>query len=162
MSDERIAALLAGAAVPDATAAREATVVSALRALRGEGPGRRTGSGNDPKLGRTSTERPEGEAPARAGAAGSDPGREPAAPRHRWLPRLARRGWAIAALAVFRTFEGFVISFFSGFTNAASILVGKEVGAGNHELAFKRAKRLIVLTPIVVLLMILYYIVMKE
>ncbi|NLT05193.1 MAG: hypothetical protein GXY03_02670 [Solirubrobacterales bacterium] len=100
MSDERIAALLAGAAVPDATAAREATVVSALRALRGEGPGRRTGSGNDPKLGRTSTERPEGEAPARAGAAGSDPGREPAAPRHRWLPRLARRGWAIAALAV--------------------------------------------------------------
>ncbi len=59
---------------------------------------------------------------------------------------------AIAALAVFRTFEGFVISFFSGFTNAASILVGKEVGAGNHELAFKRAKRLIVLTPIVVLL----------
>lgn len=57
---------------------------------------------------------------------------------------------AIAALAVFRTFEGFVISFFTGFTNAASILVGKEVGAGNHELAFRRAKRLVVLTPIVV------------
>lgn len=58
---------------------------------------------------------------------------------------------AIAALAVFRTFEGFVISFFSGFTNAASILVGKEVGAGNHELAFTRAKRLVVLTPLTVL-----------
>ncbi len=58
---------------------------------------------------------------------------------------------AIAALAVFRVFEGFVISFFSGFTNAASILVGKEVGAGNHELAFKRCKRLVLLTPIVVL-----------
>ena len=58
---------------------------------------------------------------------------------------------AIAALAVFRTFEGFVISFFAGFTNAASILIGKEVGAGNHELAFTRAKRLILLTPCVVL-----------
>ena len=57
---------------------------------------------------------------------------------------------AIAALAVFRTFEGFVISFFTGFTNAASILVGKEVGAGNHELAFKRAKRLIILCPLVI------------
>ena len=59
---------------------------------------------------------------------------------------------AIAALAVFRTFEGFIISFFFGFTNAASILVGTEVGAGHHELAFRRAKRLIVLTPSVVFL----------
>ena len=58
---------------------------------------------------------------------------------------------AIAALAVFRTFEGFVISFFSGFTNAASVLVGKEVGAGNHELAFTRCKRLVLLTPLAVL-----------
>ena len=58
---------------------------------------------------------------------------------------------AIAALAVFRTFEGFVIAFFSGFTNAASILVGKEVGAGNHELAFRRAKRMLLVTPLTVL-----------
>ena len=58
---------------------------------------------------------------------------------------------AIAALAVFRTFEGFVIGFFSGFTNAASILVGKEVGAGNHALAFKRGKRLLLVTPATVL-----------
>lgn len=58
---------------------------------------------------------------------------------------------AIAALAVFRTFEGFVISFFTGFTNASSVLVGKEVGAGNHELAFSRAKRLIILCPCVIL-----------
>lgn len=52
---------------------------------------------------------------------------------------------AIAAVAVFRTLEGIVIAFFSGFSNAASILVGKEVGAGNHELAFQRAKRLVYL-----------------
>lgn len=52
---------------------------------------------------------------------------------------------AIAAVAVFRTLEGLVIAFFSGFANAATILVGKEVGAGNHEVAFQRAKRLIYL-----------------
>ena len=52
---------------------------------------------------------------------------------------------AIAAVAVFRTLEGLVIAFFSGFANAATILVGKEVGAGNHEAAFERAKRLVYL-----------------
>lgn len=57
---------------------------------------------------------------------------------------------AINALAIFNIFEGFVISFFAGFTNASSILVGKEVGAGNHEEAFKRAKRVILLTPVAV------------
>ena len=31
---------------------------------------------------------------------------------------------AIAAVAVFRTMEGLVIAYFSGFSNAASILVG--------------------------------------
>ena len=31
---------------------------------------------------------------------------------------------AIAAIAVFRTLEGMVISFFAGFSNAASVLVG--------------------------------------
>ena len=52
---------------------------------------------------------------------------------------------AIAAVAVFRTMEGLIIAFFSGFSNAASVLVGKEVGAGNHETAFQRAKRLVYL-----------------
>ena len=52
---------------------------------------------------------------------------------------------AIAAVAVFRTLEGLIIAFFTGFSNAASILVGKEVGAGNHELAYQRAKRLVYL-----------------
>ncbi len=52
---------------------------------------------------------------------------------------------AIAALAVFRTLEGLVIGFFAGFSNAASILVGKEVGAGNLDLAYTRAWRLVYL-----------------
>ena len=52
---------------------------------------------------------------------------------------------AIAAVAVFRTLEGMVIAFFSGFSNAASVLVGKEVGAGNHETAYQRAWRLVYL-----------------
>ena len=59
---------------------------------------------------------------------------------------LGRQGpHAVAALAVFRTLEGLVIGFFAGFSNAASVLVGKEVGAGNLELAWRRAIRLIYL-----------------
>lgn len=52
---------------------------------------------------------------------------------------------AIAAVAVFRTLEGLIIAFFSGFSNAATVLVGKEVGAGHHETAFQRAWRLVYL-----------------
>ena len=50
---------------------------------------------------------------------------------------------AIAAIAVFRTLEGFVIAFFAGFTNAASVLVGKSIGAGELKTAYERAKRLV-------------------
>ena len=49
----------------------------------------------------------------------------------------------IAAVAVFRTLEGFVIGFFAGFSNAASVLVGKSVGAGELETAYQRARRLV-------------------
>lgn len=52
---------------------------------------------------------------------------------------------AIAAIAVFRTLEGLVIGFFAGFSNAASVLVGKCVGAGELETAYERAKRLVLL-----------------
>ncbi len=52
---------------------------------------------------------------------------------------------AIAATAVFRTLEGLIIGFFAGFSNAASVLVGKEVGAGSLETAWVRARRLIYL-----------------
>lgn len=52
---------------------------------------------------------------------------------------------AIAALAVFRTMEGLVIGFFAGFSNAASVLVGTEVGAGYPDRAYARAWRLVYL-----------------
>lgn len=50
---------------------------------------------------------------------------------------------AIAAVAVFRTLEGLVIGFFAGFSNAASLLVGKCVGAGELQKAYERAKRIV-------------------
>ncbi len=51
----------------------------------------------------------------------------------------------IAALAVFRTLEGLIIGFFAGFSNAASVLIGSCVGAGELKKAYERAKRLIYL-----------------
>lgn len=65
---------------------------------------------------------------------------------------------AIAATAVYRTLEGFFICFFAGFTNAASILVGKEVGAGNHDIAYSRAKRLVFLCVSTIFLACLFLI----
>ena len=52
---------------------------------------------------------------------------------------------AIAALAVFRTLEGLIIGFFAGFSSAASVLVGTEVGAGHPGTAYARAWRLVYL-----------------
>ena len=65
---------------------------------------------------------------------------------------------AIAAIAVFRTLEGLVIGFFAGFSNAASVLVGKCVGAGELRIAYERAKRLVFLCGIIIfaLCLILY------
>ena len=52
---------------------------------------------------------------------------------------------AIAATAVFRTLEGLMIGFFAGFSNAASVLVGQRVGAGELETAWQRAIRIVYL-----------------
>lgn len=53
---------------------------------------------------------------------------------------------AIAAVAIYRTIEGVVIAFFGGFSSAASVLVGKAVGAGEHEEAQAKTVRIVYLT----------------
>ena len=79
---------------------------------------------------------------------------------HLGLPAMGIQGaalaTAIAATAVFRTLEGFVIGFFSGFSNAASVLVGTQVGAGNLETAYERAKRLVYLCGSIILMACLF------
>ena len=60
---------------------------------------------------------------------------------------------AIAALAVFRTLEGLVIGFFAGFSNASSVLVDTEVGAGRLKVAYGRAWRLIYLCQVFIALL---------
>ena len=69
---------------------------------------------------------------------------------------------AIAATAVFRTLEGFIIGFFAGFSNASSVLVGKEIGAGNLDEAYERAKRLILMCASAILLACLFLIAVHE
>ena len=66
---------------------------------------------------------------------------------------------AIAAIAVFRTLEGLVIGFFAGFSNASSILVGKEVGCGNIDTAYARAWRLVYMCQCVIGMVVLSMIV---
>ncbi len=57
-----------------------------------------------------------------------------------------QEAYVISAVAVFRTLEGLIIGFFAGFSSAASVLVGTCVGAGELEIAFERAKRLVYVT----------------
>lgn len=62
---------------------------------------------------------------------------------------------AIAALAVFRTFEGLVIAFFGGFSSAAAVLVGKRVGAGEHDEAFWIANRCVYLCASIIAIVVI-------
>jgi Na+-driven multidrug efflux pump len=57
----------------------------------------------------------------------------------------------IAAWAVFRVLEGFVFAFFGGLANASAVLVGKQIGAGEHRGGHTDAKRFALLCPLVTL-----------
>jgi len=57
---------------------------------------------------------------------------------------------AIAAVAIYRMIEGLVIAFFGGFSSAAGILVGTDVGAGSHETAQIKTKRIVYLTSAII------------
>ncbi len=54
---------------------------------------------------------------------------------------------AIAAMAAFRVLEGFVFAFFGGLADASAVVVGKEVGAGNHLTAYRYVKGFSILCP---------------
>lgn len=62
---------------------------------------------------------------------------------------------AIAAVAIFRTIEGLVIGFFAGFSSASSVLVGKDVGAGETKQAYNTAIRVVYLCQATILLVVL-------
>lgn len=55
---------------------------------------------------------------------------------------------AIAAMAAFRVCEGFVYAFFGGLSNATSVVVGKEVGAGNLRKGYHFAWRSSMFCPL--------------
>lgn len=63
------------------------------------------------------------------------------------LGRQAESG--LAALAVFRVIEGLVFSFFRGLTTASGVIVGKQIGAGEHTAGYRDAKRFVLLTPLI-------------
>lgn len=54
----------------------------------------------------------------------------------------------LSALAIFRTVEGFVFAFYQGLASAASVLVGKYVGAGRIHDTMRDGTRLLILSPI--------------
>ena len=56
---------------------------------------------------------------------------------------------AIAAMAAFRVLEGFVFAFFGGLADASSVVVGKEVGSGQHMRAYQYVKGFSILCPAV-------------
>ena len=53
-----------------------------------------------------------------------------------------------AAFTIFRTVENFGFVFFMGICNACNILVGKSIGAGDHEAGKNYARRFIKLIPV--------------
>ena len=54
---------------------------------------------------------------------------------------------AIAAMAAFRVLEGFVFAFFGGLADAASVVVGREVGGGNHMMGYHYTKGFAIICP---------------
>ena len=56
---------------------------------------------------------------------------------------------AIAAMAAFRVCEGFVFAFFGGLSNAASVVIGKEVGSGHLPRAYNYCRKSSLFCPMV-------------
>ncbi len=57
----------------------------------------------------------------------------------------------IAAMAAFRVVEGLIFAFFVGLSSASGVVVGKQIGAGQHESGFLDAKRFALICPTITL-----------
>lgn len=68
----------------------------------------------------------------------------------------------IAALAVFRVIEGIVFAFFKGLTSASAVMIGKQIGAGEHLGGYRDAKRFVLLCPAMTLAVCLLLIPFRE
>lgn len=64
---------------------------------------------------------------------------------------------AIAAMATFRVLEGFVFAFFAGLADASSVVIGNEVGAGNHMNAYRYLKGFAIICPAITFLIVLTF-----
>lgn len=64
---------------------------------------------------------------------------------------------AIAAMATFRVLEGFVFAFFAGLADASSVVIGNEVGAGNHMNAYRYLKGFALLCPAITFVIVLTF-----
>ncbi|MBQ7036541.1 MAG: MATE family efflux transporter [Clostridia bacterium] len=53
-----------------------------------------------------------------------------------------------AAVSVFRTFENIALAFLIGLINAASVIVGQDIGSGNLRSSLKNAARFMVAVPV--------------
>jgi len=58
----------------------------------------------------------------------------------------------LSALAIFRTIEGFVFAFHQGLSSAATVIVGKNIGAGQIKEGILDARRLSILCPVLTFL----------
>ena len=69
---------------------------------------------------------------------------------------------AIAAMAAFRVLEGFVFAFFGGLADASSVVVGKEVGAGNHMTGYRYVKGFAILCPAITFTIVLIGVIFNQ
>ena len=67
----------------------------------------------------------------------------------------------LAAVSIFRTLEGLLYSFFRGFANASSVMVGKRVGAGELKDATQQSVWFAILTPMLSFLLCVMVILLR-
>ena len=67
----------------------------------------------------------------------------------------------LSALTVFRTLEGLIFAFFTGFANASSVMVGTSIGAGALEQGLRESKRFLILCPAMTMLVCLLVLLLR-